>query len=135
ASARIGSPHWRAGGSAGPIHLVNPDFAETDAMRAVPTLADLPAPPDIAVVATPPPVVPTVIAQAAEAGCAAAVIITTGLGHGPGSIAEATARAARAKGLRLVGPNCIGVMLPAAKLNATFAARIAPAGDLALIPP
>lgn len=130
---RIVLRNMREGGFAGPIHLVNPDFAEIDGMRAVPTLADLPAPPDVAIVATPPATVPTVIAQAAEAGCAAAVIITTGLGHGPGSIAEATAKAARAKGLRLVGPNCIGLMLPAAKLNATFAARMAPAGDLALI--
>jgi len=130
---RIVLRNMRAGGFAGPIHLVNPDFPEIDGMRAVPTLADLPAAPDIAIVATPPETVPTVIAQAAEAGCAAAVIITTGLGHGPGSIAEATAKAARAKGLRLVGPNCIGLMLPAAKLNATFASRMAPAGDLALI--
>jgi acetyltransferase len=130
---RIVLRNMRAGGFAGPIHLVNPDFAEIDGMRAVPTLADLPAAPDVAIVATPPPTVPTVIAQAAQAGCAAAVIITTGLGHGPGSIAEATAKAARAKGLRLVGPNCIGLMLPPAKLNATFAARMAPAGDLALI--
>ena len=75
-------PGGRATGFAGPIHLVNPDFAEIDGMRAVPTLADLPVPPDVAIVATPPPTVPTVIAQAAEAGCAAAVIITAGLGHG-----------------------------------------------------
>ena len=130
---RIVLRNMREGGFTGPIHLVNPDFAEIDGVPAVPTLADLPAPPDIAVVATPPATVPTVIAQAADAGCAAAVIITTGLGHGPGSIAEATAKAARAKGLRLVGPNCIGLMLPAVKLNATFAARMAPPGDLALI--
>jgi acetyltransferase len=130
---RIVLRNMREGGFAGAIHLVNPDFAEIDGVRAVPSLADLATPPDIAIVATPPEAVPTVIAQAAEAGCAAAVIISTGLGHGQGSIAEATAKAARAKGLRLVGPNCIGLMLPAAKLNATFAPRLAPAGDLALI--
>ena len=130
---RIVLRNMREGGFAGAIHLVNPHFAEIDGMRAVPTLADLPDPPDIAIVATPPETVPIVIAQAAEAGCGAAVIISTGLGHGPGSIAEATAKAARAKGLRLVGPNCIGLMLPAAKLNATFASRLAPPGDLALI--
>jgi acetyltransferase len=130
---RIVLRNMRESGFAGAIHLVNPDFTEIDGVHAVPTLAHLPTPPDIAIVATPPEVVPTVIAQAAESGCAAAVIISTGLGHGPGSIAEATAKAARAKGLRLVGPNCIGLMLPAAKLNATFAPRLAPAGDLALI--
>ena len=68
-------------------------------MRAVPTLADLPA-------AARPRDRGDAAADRAdrrsrrrrEAGCAAAVIITTGLGHGPGSIAEATAKAARAKG-------------------------------------
>src|SRR5262245_59045247 len=130
---RIVLHNMRAGGFSGPIHLVNPEFADIDGVRAVPTLAGLPAPPDIAIVATPPAVVPTVIAPAAEAGCAAAVIITAAPGHRPGSLAEATAKAARAKGLRLVGPNCIGLMLPSARLNATFASRMAPAGDLALI--
>jgi CoA binding protein/acetyltransferase (GNAT) family protein len=63
----------------------------------------------------------------------AAVIITAGLGHGPGSLAEATLSAARPHGLRLVGPNCLGVMVPGAKLNASFAARMPASGDLALI--
>src|SRR5215472_1071994 len=51
----------------------------------------------------------------------------------PGSLAEATAKSARAKGLRLVGPNCLGVMVPAARFNASFAALAPRAGDLALI--
>src|SRR5215472_14938987 len=84
---RIVLRNMRDGGFAGPIHLVNPDFAEIDGLRAVPTLADLAAAPDVAIVATPAEAVPTVVAQAAEVGCAAAVIISTGLGHGPGSIA------------------------------------------------
>src|SRR5215831_18512604 len=63
---RIVLRNMRDGGFAGPIHLVNPDFAEIDGMRAVPTLADLAAAPDVAIVATPAEAVPTVIAQAAE---------------------------------------------------------------------
>ncbi|HXW23951.1 MAG TPA: bifunctional acetate--CoA ligase family protein/GNAT family N-acetyltransferase, partial [Xanthobacteraceae bacterium] len=63
----------------------------------------------------------------------AAIIITAGLGHGPGSLAEASATAARAHGLRLVGPNCLGVMVPGAKLNASFATRMPQNGDLALV--
>ena len=70
---------------------------------------------------------------AAQKGAAAAIIITAGLGHGPGSVSDACQKAARAKGLRLVGPNCLGVMAPRAKLNATFAARMTAPGDLALI--
>jgi acetyltransferase len=63
----------------------------------------------------------------------AAIVITAGLGHGAGSLADGCERAARATGLRLVGPNCLGVMAPRAGLNASFAARTPPAGDLALI--
>ncbi len=61
------------------------------------------------------------------------MIITAGLGHGAGSLAEATERAARARGLRLIGPNCLGVLVPAARLNASFATRMPPQGDVAVI--
>src|SRR5262249_30629109 len=64
---------------------------------------------------------------------ATAVIITAGLGHGEGSLAHACEKAARATGLRLVGPNCLGVLSSRAKLNASFAARMPPAGELALV--
>ena len=50
-----------------------------------------------------------------------------------GSLADACEKAARATGLRLVGPNCLGVLAPRAKLNASFAARMPPVGDLALM--
>ena len=66
-------------------------------------------------------------------GAAAAIIITAGLGHGTGSLADACEKAARATGLRLVGPNCLGVLSSRAKLNASFAARMPPTGDLALV--
>ena len=66
-------------------------------------------------------------------GCAGAIIITAGLGHGPGSLADATRQAARKHGLRIIGPNCLGVMVPGAQLNASFAARSPQRGDLALV--
>src|SRR6185312_4683676 len=55
------------------------------------------------------------------------------LGHGPGSLAAQSEAAARAAGMRLVGPNCLGVLVPRARLNASFAASMPHAGDLALI--
>src|SRR4029077_11355243 len=86
-----------------------------------------------AVITAAPDLVPPIIAGAAGTGVAAAVILTAGLGHGPGSLAQAADRAAREKGLRIVGPNCLGVMAPAAKFNASFATRMPRRGDLALV--
>src|SRR5262249_58279758 len=59
--------------------------------------------------------------------------ITAGLGHGAGSLADACEKTARQSGLRLVGPNCLGVLAPRARLNASFAAHMPQAGHLALI--
>jgi acetyltransferase len=122
-----------AGGFAGDIYLVNPHYDAIDGTRAVKSYGDLPAAPDLAVIAVPPPAVAPAIVAAGAKGTGAAIIITSGLGHGPGSLAEACERAARATGLRLVGPNCLGVLVPAVKLNASFAASMPRAGDLALI--
>src|SRR5215813_11414580 len=123
----------RDGGFKGPIHAVNPHHAEIEGTRAVKTFADLPQTPDLAIVAAPAATVPSIIAAAAGRGTAAAIIITAGLGHGAGSLAETCEQTARKRGLRLVGPNCLGVMAPHAKLNASFAAHTPKPGDLALI--
>ena len=76
---------------------------------------------------------PGIVAAAGERGTATAIIVTAGLGHGAGSLADACEKAARVTGLRLVGPNCLGILAPRAKLNASFAARMPPVGDLALV--
>jgi acetyltransferase len=123
----------RNDGFTGNIQVINPRYAEIDGIRTVPRLEDLADPPDLAVIAAPAAVMPALIGSAALRGIAGAVIITAGLGHGSNSIAAECERAARAKGLRLVGPNCLGLIVPHIKLNASFAARMPPAGDLALI--
>jgi acetyltransferase len=97
----------RAGGFRGAVHLVNPHYDEVEGIRSVKSFNDLPAAPDLVVIAVPAPAVPSLVAAAGERGTAAAIIITAGLGHGPGSLAEACEQAARTKGLRLVGPNCL----------------------------
>jgi acetyltransferase len=122
----------KAGGFEGPIRLVNPNHAEIEGIPAVKSVAELPAT-DLLVIASPPASVPDTIAAAGARGCATAVIVTAGLGQGAGSLAEATERAARTHKMRLLGPNCLGIQVPAAKLDASFAAHMSRPGDLALI--
>ena len=123
----------RSAGFEGPISLVNPHYDAIDEIKAVKSIETLPQVPDLVVIAAPAPAVPSIIAGAGAKGAATAIVITAGLGHGAGSLADACEHAARATGLRLVGPNCLGVLSSRAKLNASFAARMPPAGDLALV--
>ncbi len=120
-------------GFPGPVHVVNPHYDEIEGVRTVKSYEALPEAPDVAVIAVPPAGVPDIVAAAAQKGTAAAIIVTAGLGHGPGSLADLAAKNARGAGMRLVGPNCLGVLVPHAKLNASFAASSPPMGDLALI--
>jgi acetyltransferase len=139
ASPRIGSAghavlkNLGAASFQGKLHLVNPHYPEIDGLRSVSSVLDLAEAPDLIVIAVPAQEVPKIVAGAAEKEAAVAIIITAGLGHGPGSLADACVKAARPKGLRLIGPNCLGVLAPRAKLNASFAASMPHAGDLALI--
>jgi len=123
----------RKAGFKGSISLVNPHYDEVEGIKAVKTIQELPEAPDLLVIATPPHSVPGIVAAAGDKGVAAAIIISAGLGHGEGSLAEACEKAARGRGLRLVGPNCLGVLSSRAKLNASFASRMPPAGGLALV--
>ena len=120
-------------GFPGTVYLVNPHYDEIEGVRAFKSYDDLPEVPDVVAIAVPPPSVPAAVAAAGRSGTAAGIIITAGLGHGPASVAELCEKNARAAGMRLVGPNCLGVLVPPAKLNASFAASSPAAGDLALI--
>jgi acetyltransferase len=135
-----GSPRPRSIGAIVLQNLVKGGFAGENSRHDIigerktyPDLKALPFVPDLIVITTPAPSIPQIIRQAGELGVAGAVIISSGLGHGPGSIAEAVAQTARAYKLRIVGPNCLGVMFPGAGLNASFAARHPTPGSLALI--
>jgi acetyltransferase len=123
----------RSGGFAGPLGLVNPKHSEIEGIAAVKTFSELSFPPDLVVIAAPAASVPDLIAAAGSQGCAAAIVLTAGLGNGRGSLAEAAEKAARAHGVRIVGPNCLGVIVPRRKLNASFAASFPAPGDLAVI--
>ena len=123
----------RRGGFAGTIHLVNPRYDAIEGIPASKSYDKLPAAPDVAIIVVPAAAVPSTVAAAAQKGTALGVILTAGLGRGPGSLADQCRTIARAVGMRLVGPNCLGVLVPGVKLNASFAASMPPAGDLALV--
>ncbi|KFG67166.1 bifunctional acetate--CoA ligase family protein/GNAT family N-acetyltransferase [Microvirga sp. BSC39] len=122
-----------AGGFEGDIVSVNPHHVEIEGRACFPSLAELPEVPDLVVVAVPPERVLGVIEEAGRAGVSVAIVATAGTGYGEGSMSEQVRLAARAHGLRVVGPNCIGVLAPRAKMNASFAAHSAKPGDLALV--
>jgi acetyltransferase len=130
---RVVFRNLRTAGFAGPLHLVNPHYDEIDGVTTVKDLQALPAVPDMIVVTAPASAVPDIIDRAGALGTAGAVVISAGLGQGPGSLAEAAARRARQHGIRLLGPNGLGIIVPRAKLNASFAASMPAAGDLTVI--
>jgi acetyltransferase len=121
-----------AGGFAGPVRLVNPDHAEIGGVAAARSFSELDGPVDLVVITAPPDAVPQILDDAAEVGARAAVVVTRGLGRGPGSLREKAEAVARRRALRMIGPGCFGVLSPHVGLNASFAPQAA-AGDLALI--
>ncbi|MCR6625699.1 MAG: bifunctional acetate--CoA ligase family protein/GNAT family N-acetyltransferase [Pseudoxanthomonas sp.] len=122
-----------AAGFDGNIGLVNRHPTPMDGVTTVRQLRDLPWTPDLVVIATPAATVPQLAAEAAEKGAGAVVVLTAAMGSGPGSPAAQLETLTREKGLRVLGPNCLGVIAPHARLNASLASRFPKAGDLALI--
>jgi len=105
-------------------------------IKAYRTIADVPEKVDLAVVVTPAAVVPEVITQCAEAGVRGCIVISAGFKeHGEaGKELERQIRQRLAgTDMRLIGPNCLGVMNPLTGLNATFASQIARPGNVAFI--
>jgi acetyltransferase len=117
----------------GEFGLVNTHYPEIDGVASVGSLSQLSFAPELVVITTPAVTVPRLIEEAGKLGAAGAVIIPAGLGHGEGSLAEAADKAARKYGMRLIGPNCLGIMIPGVDLNASFSAHMPVAGSLALI--
>src|SRR5665647_2026107 len=117
----VGATVWRnlsQGTFKGPVYPVNPKYTEFDGQRAYARVADLPDAPELAVICTPPATVPGIVRELAERGTRAAIILTAGL---DAAQKQATLDAAQPRLLRLLGPNCIGLLSPHAGLNASFA--------------
>lgn len=115
----------------GPVFSVNPKEVELDGDWWVPSISDLPQAPDLAVIVTPARTVPGIIAELGLKGTRVAIVISAGL-HDP-ALRAAMLKAAYDHDVRIVGPNCLGVLIPRARLNASFAQRSPVEGGLALI--
>ncbi len=132
-AGRAVARNLRVSGFKGQFGWVSPRYNEIDGIATVGHVTSLAWTPDLAIITTPPEIVPKVVAEAAKHGIGAAVILTAGLGEGDGSLKAKAALAAREHGMRLLGPDCLGVIAPHAHLNASIAAQSPPPGDLALI--
>jgi acetyltransferase len=124
------------GGFDGPVWPVNLRHAEVAGRPAFRTIESLPEAPDLAVICTPAPTIPAVISQLGARGTRAAVVITAGLDASSAAGSSFSAQmlgAARRYTLRILGPNCVGMLLPRLGLNASFAHTNALPGNLAFI--
>jgi acetyltransferase len=120
----------------GALYAVNPKYKSVQGVQCFDAIGKVPPRVDLAVVATPPRAVPEVIEQCGRAGVRSAVVITAGfseVGPAGAKLERALLENARRHRLRVIGPNCLGLMRPALGLNATFARGTPYAGSLGLI--
>ncbi len=126
-----------AGGFAGPIMPVTAKHRAIKGVLAYPDVASLPTAPDLALIILPPAEVAPAIRALGEKGCRAAAIMTDGLdrqiGESGKTLEDEAIAEARRVGLRVLGPNGIGLLSPAIGLNASYAARPARAGKVAFV--
>jgi acyl-CoA synthetase (NDP forming)/GNAT superfamily N-acetyltransferase len=120
----------RAGGYHGRLYAVNPATAEVDGVPCFPDVASLPEAPDLAVLAVPPDAVVATAEDCGRRGVRGLVVLTSAVGA-PGS--ARLLAACRRYGMRLIGPNCFGIAVPAIGLDATFAAVVPAAGRVGLV--
>jgi acetyltransferase len=119
----------------GPVWPVNPKRPTVLGVPAYKSIEDLPGVPDLIVVTTPAATVPGIIQAAVDAGVPAGIIISAGfkeVGESGKALERQIAEIIRGK-MRIIGPNCLGVMNPVGGVNANFAKEMVPAGRLAFI--
>lgn len=130
---RVGTTVWRnlqAGSFSGPRYAVNLRSGAVDDAPVYARVADLPAAPDLAVLCTPPETIAELVAELGAKGTRAVLVVTAGLTP---QQKQAALDAARPHLLRLLGPNCIGLLSPWLGLNASFSHTDALPGELAFV--
>ena len=125
------------GGFAGALRLVNPKHERLAGQKCYADVGSLDIAPQLAVICTPPDTVPGLIADLGARGTRAAIVLTAGLANksdgGARTLSQAMLDAARPYLLRILGPNCVGLLSPGVGLNASFAHEAALPGKLAFV--
>ncbi|HEX7965473.1 MAG TPA: bifunctional acetate--CoA ligase family protein/GNAT family N-acetyltransferase [Gammaproteobacteria bacterium] len=125
-----------AGQFQGPVYLVNPKHTAIEGRPCWPDVASLPEAPELAVICTPAGTVPGLVHELGARGTRAAIVVSAGFGERAGAgeaLQQAMLDAARPHGLRIIGPNCIGMLIPGRGLNASFSRSAARPGHTAFI--
>lgn len=120
----------------GTVYPVNPKRPNVLGVKAYQSLSMIPEKVDLAVIVTPPASVPGLVKECGELGIKGVVVISAGfkeVGEEGKKLEEQVLYEARKAGIRLIGPNCLGVMSPLTGLNATFATTIARPGKVGFI--
>ncbi|GAB2874261.1 bifunctional acetate--CoA ligase family protein/GNAT family N-acetyltransferase [Pseudoduganella ginsengisoli] len=125
------------GGYEGELYPVNPHHDEVAGVPCYRNLDRLPQAPELAVICTPPATVPALVAQLGALGTRAVIVMTAGLDapakQGGTTLRQAMLDAAKPHVLRILGPNCVGLLSPRARLNASFAPAQALPGRIAFV--
>ena len=123
-------------GYQGALYPINPNHAKIQGQKAYASISQIQEPVDLAIIATPPHSVPDIIEECGKHNVKAAVIITAGFGEAGAAgikLERAVLENAKRHNIRLIGPNCLGVMRPDIGLNATFNHGSANIGNLAFV--
>ena len=120
----------------GTIYAVNPKRRNVLGIKAYPSVSAIPEPVDLAILVTPAPSIPGIVQECVDAGVRGAIIISAGfkeVGESGAKLEQEVMAAARKGDLRIIGPNCLGLMNPIKGMNATFASSIAQPGSVGFI--
>ncbi len=123
-------------GFKGKVYLVNMRKPEIVGIKTYPTIGQVPEPVDLAMVATPAKTVPDVIEECGKAGVKGAIIVSAGfkeIGSAGKALEDRIHEIAKKYGIRILGPNCIGLIRPQINLNATFVDKVPKPGNIAFL--
>ncbi|MFH0848481.1 MAG: GNAT family N-acetyltransferase [archaeon] len=123
-------------GFKGPVYPVNPRKPELMGLRAYAAVSEIPGEVDLAIIATPAATVPDIVEECGRKGIEGVIIISAGfkeIGVEGKALEDQISRIRQKYNMRIVGPNCLGVMRPRARLNATFAGKMVIPGKVAFV--